>query len=59
MIQSPYKTRRECFFGYSVSCCFYDTLRALLRPLESSGGALEDKIMRENGREAVRVGAIP
>jgi hypothetical protein len=31
--------------------------RALLRPLESSNGTQEDKIMRENGREAVRVGA--
>lgn len=33
--------------------------RALLRPLESPGGALEHKIMRENGRETVQVGAIP
>jgi hypothetical protein len=31
--------------------------RALLRPLEGSSGSLDDKIMRENGREAVRAGA--
>jgi hypothetical protein len=31
--------------------------RALLRPLEGSSGSREDKIMRENGREAVRAGA--
>jgi hypothetical protein len=30
---------------------------ALLKPLESPGGTLEDKIMRKNGRDAVRVGA--
>ncbi|RFU33053.1 hypothetical protein B7463_g3265, partial [Scytalidium lignicola] len=31
--------------------------RALLRPLETTSGSHEDKLMRENGREAVRVGA--
>lgn len=31
--------------------------RALLRPLEAATGSPEDKIIRENGREAVRAGA--
>lgn len=31
--------------------------RALLRPLDSSGGSPEDKVVRESGRDAARVGA--
>ena len=50
---------RNASFGIAYLVASMILFLALLRPLESPGGALEHKIMRENSRETVRVGAIP